>query len=129
MAGLRDVEERTRAYRAGQLHAAVAALQNLAGFGGNRLMSPGYVSLAAETPGKKIREELFEAGHYLIKAGERSPARGVAAGEIFEALPGLLRACGGRLIDRLDAADRPDFKDGCRDQFAVYRESHGAVVG
>lgn len=126
MAELRKAGERNQAYRAGQLHAAVAALQNIAGFGGGRLMSPGFVSLASVSPGKNVRMALFEVGQYLVKA---AAGRGRdAAHEIFVTLPELLRGCGG-LVNSLDTTGQQDFREGCRDQFAVYREKYGSVVG
>ena len=129
MAELRDEKDRNRDYRAGQLHAAVAALQNMAGVGSGRMMSPGFVSLAALSPGKNVRGALFEVGQYLVKAAERSNGRGhAAADEIFANLPELLRGCGG-LVDGLGPQGQADFKDGCRDQFAVYKEKYGPVVG
>ncbi|MCM2580179.1 hypothetical protein [Streptomyces meridianus] len=128
MAELRDEKDRNRDYRAGQLHAAVAALQNMAGVGSGRMMSPGFVSLAATSPGRNVRGALFEVGQYLVKAAEHSNGRGQAADEIFATLPKLLRGCGG-LVDGLGAQGQEEFKEGCRDQFEVYREKYGSVVG
>lgn len=128
MAELRHPKNRSTEYCAGQLHAAVGTLQALSGLSRRPMTVASVVASAVAAPSKKIDDQLFEVGKYLLEAMRKGGAHHRAAKEIFRALPDLLDGCGRRLLTSLNSEQhRADFLEGVEHQLAVYR-GDGALL-